>query len=213
LKSLKRAKCNRGFKKKRRMMEFYNDPLKVDEYERMCDEYDGSELYNIINKHLQENSTLLELGCGPGNDIAHLQKKYAVAGSDLSDEFLLRAKKRFSNVPFLKLDAVSINTDSVFDCIFSNKVLHHFSPEDLEKSLKRQQNIIKPNGIFAHTFWLGEREFTMEGMLFVYYNREKLLDLVSRYFTILETYVYKEFEEGDSIFIVAKNDKSGLNNA
>ena len=55
-------------------MEFYNDPLKVDEYEKMCDEYDGAELYKILSNHLKENSTLLELGCGPGNDIANLQK-------------------------------------------------------------------------------------------------------------------------------------------
>ena len=174
----------------------------------MCDEYDGSELYYIIYNHLHENSTLLELGCGPGNDIIHLQKRYEVTGSDLSDEFLRRGKKRFSEVSFLKLDAVSIKTDKVFDCIFSNKVLHHLTLEDLKKSLKRQQDIIKLNGIFAHTFWQGEKEFTMEGMLFIYHNREKLLNLVSQYFTILEAYDYKEFEEGDSIFIVAKNDKS-----
>jgi hypothetical protein len=78
---------------------------------------------------------------------------------------------------------------------------------ELEKSLKRQQNVINPNGIFAHTFWLGDKEFTMEGMLFVFHNRDKLLQLVSQYFTILETYDYKEFEEGDSIFIIAQNNK------
>ena len=31
-------------------MEFYNDPVKVDEYEKMCEEYDGSELYNVLEK-------------------------------------------------------------------------------------------------------------------------------------------------------------------
>ena len=49
----------------------------------------------------------------------------------------------------------------------------------------------------------------MEGMLFVFHNRENLINLVSEYYTILDTYDYKEFEEGDSIFIVAKNDKAG----
>ena len=91
---------------------------------------------------------------------------------------------------------------------FSNKVLHHLTLENLRNSLKRQQQVIARNGLFAHTFWLGDKEFTMEDMLFVFHNREKLINLVSEYFTILETYDYKEFEEGDSIFIVAKNDKN-----
>jgi cyclopropane fatty-acyl-phospholipid synthase-like methyltransferase len=189
-------------------MNFYNDPSKVDEYEKMCDEYDGSELYKVLDTYLKNDDTILELGCGPGNDIIHLQNKYIVTGSDLSDEFLLRCKKRFPDLSFQKLDAVSINADKVYDCVFSNKVLHHLTFEELENSFNQQQNVIKPNGKFAHTFWLGEKEFMMEGMLFVFHNKEKLLNLVSQYFTILETYNYKEFEENDSIFILANNNKS-----
>lgn len=188
-------------------VEFYNDPLKVDEYEKMCDEYDGTELYKVLDNHLESNTTLLELGSGPGIDINYLHKKYMVTGSDLSDEFLVRCKKRFSDIPFLKLDAVSINTDKVFGCVFSNKVLHHLNQENLEKSFKRQQDVIIPNGIFAHTFWLGDKEFMMEGMLFVFHNREQLISKVDKYFSILETHDYKEFEEGDSIFILARNNK------
>jgi len=189
-------------------VKFYNDPVKVDEYESMCEEYDGSELYEVLDKHLTGNSTLLELGSGPGNDINYLKKKYSVAGSDLSDEFLIRSKKRHANVPFIKLDAVSIKIEKLFDCIFSNKVLHHLTLEELEKSLKRQQEVIVPNGLFAHTFWLGDKEFTMEGMLFIFHNREHLEKLVSKYYSIIELYGYKEFEDGDSIFILAKNDKN-----
>ncbi len=189
-------------------MEFYNDPKKVDEYEKMCDEYDGTEIYKVLSNHLKEDSSLLEIGCGPGNDIEYLQKHYSVTGSDLSDEFLKRCRERFKDLPFVKLDAISIDTNQTYDCLFSNKVLHHLTLEELEKSLQRQQSVIKPNGIFAHTFWIGDKEFTMEGMLFVFHNREKLLKLISKYFTILETFDYKEFEDGDSIFVIAQNNKS-----
>ncbi len=188
-------------------MDFYNDSLKVNEYEKMCDGYDGTELYQVIDKYLNNNATLLELGSGPGNDIQYFKSKYKVTGSDLSDEFLSRCRKRFTEVPFKKLDAVGIETDENYDCLFSNKVLHHLDQETLEKSLKRQQQVINPGGIFAHTFWLGDKEFTMEGMLFLFYDRDQLLDLISRYFSIRELYDYKEFEDGDSILIVAENDK------
>ena len=189
-------------------MDFYNDPVKVDEYESMCDEYDGSELYRVLEKHLTDHSTLLELGSGPGNDIDHLKKTYTVSGSDLSDEFIIRCKKKHSDIDFLKLDAVSIKTDKLFDCVFSNKVLHHLTLDELKKSFKRQQEVIVKNGLFAHTFWLGDKEFTLQGILFIFHSREHLLKLVSEYFTILELYDYKEFDEGDSILILAKNDKN-----
>jgi trans-aconitate methyltransferase len=188
-------------------MNFYNDPVKVDEYEQMCESYDGSELYDVLNKHLPEHATLLELGSGPGNDITYLKKRYSVVGSDLSDEFLKRCNNRHPETPFVKLDAVSIKTEQIFDCLFSNKVLHHLTLEELHQSFKRQQQVIANNGLFAHTFWLGEKEFTMEGMLFVFHNPEHLAELVSKYFTIVELYDYKEFEAGDSIFILARNDK------
>lgn len=188
-------------------MNFYNDPVQVDEYEKMCEEYDGSELYIVLDKHLPLNSTILELGSGPGNDIDFFKTKYLVVGSDLSDEFLIRCKKRYIGTPFIKLDAVSIKTNERYDCIFSNKVLHHLTLNELEQSLRRQQEVIAPNGLFAHTFWLGDKEFTMEGMLFLFHNREHLVKLISKYFSIIELYDYKEFEDGDSIFILAKNDK------
>lgn len=186
-------------------MDFYNDPLKVDEYEKICEGYDGTELYKVLDQYLAEQSTLLEIGSGPGNDINYLLKKYLVTGSDLSDEFLARCKKRFPGIPFVQLDAVSINIDKKFDCVYSNKVLHHLTMEQLEKSFKRQQKVIQENGIFAHTFWLGDKEFTMEGMLFMFHDRERLISLVAKYFTILDTHDYEEFEEGDSIFVIAQN--------
>lgn len=189
-------------------MDFYNDPDKVVEYEKMCKDYDGSDLYKILYKHLIENSTLLEIGCGPGNDIAKLKNNYTVTGSDLSDEFIKLCKNRYPDVDFLKLDAVKIKTDQKYDCLFSNKVLHHITKPELEQSFKRHQSVIKENGLFAHTFWLGEKEFTMKGMLFVFHTREKLLELISKYFTVVDTYEYEEFEPGDSLFVLAKNDKN-----
>ena len=189
-------------------MEFYNDPVKVNEYEAMCEKYDGSDLYRILDKYLTKNSTLLELGSGPGNDINYLKNRYTVSGSDLSDEFIIRCKKKYPNVPFLKLDAVSVKTDKLFDCVYSNKVLHHLPFKELQKSFKRQQEVIVKNGLFAHTFWLGDKEFIMEGMLFIFHNRENLIKLVSECFTIIELYDYKEFEEGDSIFIIARNERN-----
>lgn len=187
-------------------MDFYNNPSNVDEYEKMCEGYDGSKLYEVLEKYLKPSSTLLELGSGLGYDLDYLKAHYKVTGSDLSDEFISRCRTRHKDIPIIKLDAVQIETQDTFDAIFSNKVLHHLKPETLEHSLQRQQQVIHPHGVFAHTFWLGDKEFMMEGMLFVFYQKEVLLSLVAKYFTIVEAYEYGEFEEGDSLMIIARND-------
>ena len=46
-------------------MDFYNNPVKVDAYESMCTEYDGSKLFKVLEKHLSINKTLLEPGSEP----------------------------------------------------------------------------------------------------------------------------------------------------
>nr|WP_256261078.1 class I SAM-dependent methyltransferase [Shewanella sp. NIFS-20-20] len=173
----------------------------------MCADYDGSHLYRVLDRHLREGCSLLELGSGPGNDIAQLRHQYQVTGSDLSDEFLRRCQSKFSAVPWLRLDAVTIATEETYDCVFSNKVLHHLPRQQLEASFKRQQQIIKPNGVFTHTFWLGDKEVVIQDMLFVFYDKNDLIALVSNYFTIRETFTYTEFDDDDSLLIVAVNDQ------
>lgn len=192
--------------KKSPEMTFYNDPQSVDQYIKMCDGYDPADITNFLKRHLRETATVLELGSGPGFDLEILKNDYRITGSDLSDEFIKRGREKFPGIEFLKLDAVAIETDQQFDCIFSNKVLHHLTTDVLEHSLARQQRVLNPKGIFAHTFWIGGKEFTQNGMYFNFHERAALLELVDRYFNVIDTLDYAEFEEGDSIFIIAKND-------
>ena len=42
-------------------MNLYNDSANVEQYIKMCDGYDGRNLYEALSKHLDEKSTLLEL--------------------------------------------------------------------------------------------------------------------------------------------------------
>lgn len=189
-------------------MSLYDDPEGVKTYIRMCEEYDGSQLYQALRKHLPDNSTLLELGSGPGLDIEYLKQHYSVTGSDLSDEFLKVCKQKNPEILFIKLDALNLEStlgkDQKFDCIYSNKVLHHLTEEELQQSLKQQVKLLAPNGLIAHSFWLGEENQQISGMLFTYYKKDDLLDVISEQFEILSTLSYAEFEEDDSLFVIAK---------
>ena len=185
-------------------MNFYNNPENVKQYIQMCEGYDGSNIYQALSSHLPKASTLLELGSGGGVDIEYLKSDYSATGSDLSDEFLKICKVKHPELPFLKIDALKLNIDIIFDCIYSNKVLHHLTEVELRASLKQQTKVLTPKGIIAHSFWLGEENQTMHGLLFTYYKERRLLDMISESFDILTTLKYKEFEEDDSIFIIAR---------
>lgn len=185
-------------------MNYYNDPNNVKDYIKMCEGYDGSNIYDALAEQLPSNSTLLELGSGAGLDIEYLKSNYAVTGSDLSDEFLKVCKKKYPDIPFLKIDALNLDLKSKFNCIYSNKVLHHLTEDELKLSLKQQAESLYENGLIAHSFWLGEENMIMNELLFTYYREENLLDIISNSFTVLTTLKYEEFKPNDSMFVIAR---------
>ena len=185
-------------------MGFFDTEKGVDEYVKMAEGFDGTELIKILQEFLPEKSSVLELGMGPGKDLDILSKTFTATGSDNSQIFLDRYRKQNQNADLLKLDAVTLFTDRTFDCIYSNKVLHHLKTDDLKTSLKKQKDLLNPNGILFHSFWKGNKTENMEGLLFVYYELDSLRKLFEPDFEILELKVYTEDQKDDSIYAVLR---------
>ncbi len=185
-------------------MGFFDTAKRVEQYIKMTKGYDGAELIKILQKYLSKNSTILELGIGPGKDMDILKKSYTVTGSDNSQIFLDKYKKNHQDADLLLLDAVTMKTNKRFDCIYSNKVLHHLTKEDLTNSLQRQKQMLNPCGIAFHSFWKGNRVEEMEGLLFTYYETEDLKKITESYFEILALETYTEMEKDDSIYVVLR---------
>jgi trans-aconitate methyltransferase len=141
---------------------------------------------------------------GPGKDLDILAEYYTVTGSDSSQIFLDRYRKNHPGADLMILDAVKIETDRTFDCIYSNKVLQHLERQDLLKSFYRQLSALNKGGIAAHTLWHGEKEENFNGLRFIYYKISDLKQIIPKGFEIIRTDIYKETEEGDSIFLVLK---------
>jgi len=71
----------------------------------------------------------------------------------------------------LNLDAVTIVTDKTFDCVYSNKALHHLTRSDLRRSFLRQKDILNGGGLLKHIFWYGSKEEVHNVLRFVYYKK------------------------------------------
>jgi len=185
-------------------MKIYDTPEGVDKYFEMSDGYDLSRYKDLILQYLPQGKTLLEIGMGPGNDFAWLSQLYTVTGSDYSREFIGRAEKRFPGADLQVLDGIKLNTDKVFDALFSSKVYQHINLEELESSLNKQLKILSEDGLILHSFWIGGSEMDFDDMHFFYHDREKLQKIISKNFDILETDIYSEFEDSDSLFLIAQ---------
>lgn len=172
-------------------------------YIKMVGDADGSFLIERLKTFLPEQSTLLELGMGPGTDLDLLAAYYNVTGSDLSQSFLDIYKEKHRGADLLQLDAVTIQTDRKFDCLYSNKVLHHLTRADLQDSIARQADVLNANGITMHSFWEGNGEEEFQGLRFTYYTKDQVQKLFEKHFSVLEIDQYTELAKNDSIYVIA----------
>lgn len=183
---------------------YYQTKESVEEYISLAKDVDGRLLIEKLNAYLPHNSSLLEIGSGPGTDFQILKAAYKVVGSDYSNEFLLRLTANNKNGEFLLLNAITLETDKKFDGIYSNKVLQHLSNDELRKSIRRQLAVLNRNGIVCHSFWKGEGDETFKGLLVNYQTDASLRELFGDCFEVLVLEEYKEFEEGDSVLFIGK---------
>ncbi len=185
-------------------MDYFKNRKNVDLYTEMMAGYDNNFVINELSKILPKGSSLLEIGMGTGVDLKTLSGDYDVIGSDSSHLFVEDFKKK-SDIEVMVLDAVDININRQFDCIYSNKVLQHLSKEDFIKSLNSQREHLSSNGIIFATLWVGEyrEEFEFDGQLrFIYYDEATLKNLIPHELQLEQLIYYSEFEVNDSLIMV-----------
>jgi len=164
---------------------YYHTKESVQEYIRLAQGVNGEGLIKRLNEFLPSQSVMLELGSGPGTDWNILNKRYQVVGSDNSKQFLEHLASTLPHGTFLELDAVTLQTEKHFDGIYSNKVLHHLTTDELNLSIKRQASILNDGGLVCHSFWKGEGSEDFKGMFVQYHSEESLKDLFQGHFKII----------------------------
>jgi cyclopropane fatty-acyl-phospholipid synthase-like methyltransferase len=190
-------------------MGYFDDEKNAQAYIEMADGYDGKELIEVLKLHIPEGSSVLELGMGPGKDCDILRQSYRVTGSDNSAIFLKLYRKAHPEADVLQLDAVCIETQRTFDCIYSNKVLHHLTTPKLHASFQRQYDVVNDDGVVFHSFWYGSKQEELDGLLFVYYTETDLQKIMGKYFMILDIQRYTEIEGNDSLYVIGKKRSPG----
>ena len=185
-------------------MSYYEDRENAEQYIKMAEEYDGAKLIDVLKQHLVSGSTVLELGMGPGTDVDLLTETYVVTGSDYTQTFLDIYRATHPAADLLQLDAETIDTKRMFNCIYSNKVLHQLTQEGLRASFARQHAILTNRGLLMHSFWHGDESGDHGGIHYEYYTEAALLALAGTQFELIASARYAEMGEDDSFYVLLR---------
>ena len=185
-------------------MGYWDNSDKVAEYIKMAEGFDGRELIEVLQTYKKKGSQVLEIGMGPGKDLTMLSEVYKVIGSDVSRVFLDLYKSKYRDADLILLNAVKMDTERRFDCIYSNKVLHHLSKDNLKLSFINQIKVLNKGGILFHSFWYGDKEEEFNGLRFIYYTEETIKSVLPNELEILEFRRFKEIDKGDSFLLVLR---------
>ena len=185
-------------------MGFFDSEENVEAYIKMVAGEDGAALVEVLTHHVDRGATVLELGMGPGADLALLAKHFNVTGSDDSSVFVDRYLGRHPEADVMLLDAVTMDIDRRFDAIYSNKVIQHLTKSDAAKSMAAQHRVLNDNGIALHSLWYGDLAEEHHGLLFQQYTLETFAELITGYFDVVESARYEEMEPDDSLYVVTR---------
>lgn len=109
----------------------------------------------LDHAHLFPDARVLDAGCGPGFVAASAKLLGAsVEGVDFSEGMIQQAKLKFPDISFSVADVENLPAqDATFDAVLSNIVLFHVTSP--EKAMSEARRVLKPNGRFVFSQWLG----------------------------------------------------------
>jgi SAM-dependent methyltransferase len=105
------------------------------------------ELYQTYLEKLSDYKikTILDVGCGNGNFLLHLQKLYLAQGIDISSKMVKIAQAKGVDASCLPLEKVEQKYDALLAVA---DVLNYLDKSDLEKFLKDVESHLFDDGIF-----------------------------------------------------------------
>src|SRR5438445_2218028 len=116
-------------------------------YERFGEFYDvmgdrraaAEQVMELIRSAKPDAKNVLELGCGTGSILEHLQDAYEVSGLDISGKMLSVARKKVPRSKLFQQDMVDFRIDGRFDVIFCvfDSINHVRRFSDWKKSVCR----------------------------------------------------------------------------
>jgi SAM-dependent methyltransferase len=109
---------------------------------------------------LDGSARILEIGSGPGRDADYIETKgYEVQRTDAAQAFIAHLQSQ--GHPARMLNILTDDIEGIYDLIFADAVLLHFTPDEVRQVLAKILAALRPGGRFAFSVKIGEgEEFT-----------------------------------------------------
>jgi len=152
-------------------------------------------------------ASAIEFGCGEGRNAIYMAKQgLTVTAFDVSSVAINTARnianQKSTNVDFRCQDIFKAVIDCKYDLAYDSGMLHHLAPHRRITYIDLLKSILKPDGYFGLTCFswgdncgdeINDWEFYEKGSFGgVAFTKERLLDLFSPHFDILEIRKYKD---------------------
>ncbi|WP_194973551.1 class I SAM-dependent methyltransferase [Aquiflexum lacus] len=133
--------------------EFYSNLLQF--YGRTTKEDDSLEIkiaskdpqVTLFEKELKGKS-IIDFGCGEGHFLMNIQKKLPYKKLTGVDVFIPENLKKHPEINFIAAGIINFQTDEKFEVAFSDNVIEHLAPLDLNDHLKSVYDSLVPGGKF-----------------------------------------------------------------
>jgi ubiquinone/menaquinone biosynthesis C-methylase UbiE len=94
---------------------------------------------------IDENSTVLDIGCGTGTTSTVVRGHYS--GVDVNPDYVSFAQRNYPNATFYNMDCSNLALpDGSFDFVTTIATTHHLSDAELEAMTSEALRVVKPGG-------------------------------------------------------------------
>jgi SAM-dependent methyltransferase len=127
-------------------------------YEAQGKDYEAEarQIDEIVKERFPGASSLLDVACGTGGHLAHLQEAYEVVGLDIDPGMLDQARRRLPDVELVEGDMRTVRLGRQFDaviCLFSS-IGYMRSPEELTEAARTMAEHLGPGGVLIVDGWV-----------------------------------------------------------
>ena len=117
---------------------------------------ESTALHELIQERAPGAESLLDVACGTGGHLVHLQQWYEVVGVDVERSMLDEARRRLPAVTFAEADMRRFSLHRTFDsvmCLFS-AIGYMESEDDLDRAVATMVAHLGPGGVFVMDGWV-----------------------------------------------------------
>lgn len=144
----------------------YYDAMYVDAAEYEMEVQKTVELINRYKRTDLDNTRILDIACGTGEQSLYLAKHYQVTGIDLSEDMLAKAREKVPQAEFLKMDMLDFKLDKKYGAAVNLYGSIGFAEnfERMKRGMRCVWDCLEEGGVLILTPW-GTKETFEEGIV------------------------------------------------